>query len=212
MVAKSWTLTCPGQTPVPPPTHPLLMPAHSCYPPFLTAILLFRFWGLSCLRSTIQMAQTRMISEVLSHWDAEWWDFPDGEDGFGGIGGVSAILQRHHGDSHERTFFKAAVPLMAAAALAPALATIPLLLAFRGGMAVTPPPSANLESSNATIAVSASVDEAALIVDPTSWVGAGGRGSWGCCLPWQPAFYALVAVPSTLLSPIHVGISRSRQK
>ena len=37
-------------------------------------------------------------------------------------------------------------------------------------------------------------------------MGAGGRGSWSCCLPWQPAFYAIVAVLlPTIALPVWVS-------
>jgi hypothetical protein len=110
-------------------------------------------------------------------------DFPDEEDGFGQYGGVSSILQRIHGQLDERVFFDRMTTPVALAALAPALATVPLLFLYRGEAADT-------EAKLAEV----------------SWIGSGGTGHWSCCLPWQPAFLAVLvnAIPGSML-PMHVA-------
>ena len=39
-----------------------------------------------------------------------------------------------------------------------------------------------------------------------SWIGSGGTAHWSCCMPWQPAFIAVLVnlVPSCML-PMYVA-------
>ena len=110
-------------------------------------------------------------------------EFPDEEDGFAGYGGKSSILKRLHGLLDELIFFdRASIPI-AKAALAPALVTIPLLFIYRG-------------DASDTVAELREV----------SWIGSGGTAHWSCCMPWQPAFIAVLVnlVPSCML-PMYVA-------
>jgi hypothetical protein len=121
-----------------------------------------------------QLEAKREEEEVVVRSAPPW---PDEEDGFGGEWGVSAILKRVHGQAPERRFFERFSGVAALGALAPMAVTLPLLLLFRGG--------------------GGGGDSEAVEAEEQSWVGSGGRGmssSWGCCLPWQPTFYAVVAV------------------